>query len=191
MFMPKNALRRYLPKPSEVRQMSALKPLGSWLRNPEIWHLHRRSVAGACFVGLFCAFIPLPFEMLIAAVLAILFRVNLPMSIALVWITNPITIAPIFYFTYRLGAWLLGMEIEVSSVELSLHWLQQNLSQIGYPLIFGSLVCGWVAGVTGFVIVRVGWRIMVLRRWRKRRAERKARQTSPPPSSLSQTDDRI
>ena len=189
IFMPKNALRRYLPMPSDVRQMSALKPLGGWLRNPEIWHLHRRSVAGACFVGLFCAFVPLPFQMLIAGVLAVLFRVNLPISIALVWVTNPVTIAPIFYFTYRLGAWLLGMEIEVSAVELSFEWLRSNLSQIGYPLIFGSLVCGWVAGVTGFVIVRVAWRIIVLRRWDKRRRARKTR--TPSDSSLTQTDDRV
>jgi uncharacterized protein (DUF2062 family) len=176
--MPKSVLHRYLPKPTDVRKMSALKPLGAWLSNPEIWHLHRRSVAGATFVGLFCAFIPLPAQMLIAGVLAIAFRINLPVSIALVWITNPITIAPIFYFTYRLGAWLLGMELETSSIEPTFSWMTDNLAKIGYPLIFGSLVCGWVAGVTGFVLVRVAWRLHVLRRWSERRKKRKQRKHS-------------
>ena len=73
-----------------------------------------------------------------------------------------------FYFTYRLGAWLLNIEVEVDGIELSWAWLSENLTNIGYPLIFGSLVCGWVAGVTGFVLVRVAWRFHVISRWRAR-----------------------
>ncbi|MEM8769349.1 MAG: DUF2062 domain-containing protein, partial [Pseudomonadota bacterium] len=44
---------------------------------------------------------------------------------------------------------------------------------IGYPLIFGSLLCGWVAGVTGFVLVRVAWRFHVISRWRERKTRRR------------------
>jgi len=170
--MPKNLLRRYLPNPSEVRRHPALKPVSKWLQDPEIWHLHKRSVAGAAFIGLFCAFLPIPFQMLVAAGLAIFSHCNLPLSMALVWITNPLTIPPIFYFTYRLGAWLLDVDVQVQAIELSWDWWRENLGRIGYPLIFGSLVCGWVSGVTGFVLVRVAWRFHVLRRWRERQAKR-------------------
>ena len=173
-FMPKKFLRRYLPERHKVSEHPALKPVSKWLRNPEIWHLHRRSVSGATFIGLFCAFLPIPFQMLLASALAIIWRCNLPLAFALVWITNPLTIPPIFYFTYRLGAWLLGMEVEVSSIELSWNWLAENLTTIGYPLLFGSLVCGWVAGVSGFVIVRILWRFHVVRRWRERKSRRQA-----------------
>ena len=173
--MPRNILRRYLPDPGKVSENPALRPVGKWLKNPEIWHMHRRSIAGATFIGLFCAFVPIPFQMLLAAFLAIVARCNLPLSVALVWISNPITIGPMFYFTYRLGAWLLSMDVAVSSVELSFSWLIENLDDIGYPLIFGSLLCGWVAGVTGFVLVRVSWRLHVISRWRERRASRAAR----------------
>ena len=173
--MPRNILRRYLPDPSEVSGNPALRPVSKWLKNPEIWHLHRRSVAGAAFIGLFCAFLPVPFQMLIAAALAIMSRCNLPLSVALVWISNPITFTPMFYFAYRLGAWLLNIEVQVDSIELSWDWITNNLANIGYPLIFGSLICGWVAGVTGFVLVRVGWRLHVISRWRERKARRRAR----------------
>ena len=55
----------------------------------------------------------------LASVLAIVSRCNLPVAFALVWITNPLTIPPMFYFAYRLGAWLLGMDVEIDSIELS------------------------------------------------------------------------
>jgi len=61
----------------------------------------------------------------------------------------------------------------VQSIELSADWLWGNLGTIGYPLIFGSLVCGWVCGVTAFVITRVVWRWRVIAQWRKRRARLK------------------
>ncbi len=172
--MPKKLLLRYLPHRDAISEHRALKPVSRWLRNPEIWHLHRRSVSGATFIGLFCAFLPIPFQMLIASLLAIVSRCNLPVASALVWITNPLTIPPMFYFAYRLGAWLLGMDVEIDGIELSWAWLSDNLSTIGYPLIFGSLVCGWVAGVSGFVVVRVLWRLHVLRRWRERKERRRA-----------------
>ena len=174
--MPRKFLRRYLPSPSEVSAYRALRPVSRWLKNPELWHISRRSVAGAAFVGLFCAFVPVPFQMLIAAALAVVVRCNLALSVALVWISNPITIPPLFYFTYRLGAWLLDMKVEVTAIELSWDWLSTNLANIGYPLLFGSLLCGWVAGVTAFVLVHLVWRLHVTSRWRERKARRRARQ---------------
>ncbi len=109
-------------------------------------------------------------QMVIAAVLAIYSRCNLPISVALVWITNPLTIPPMFYFAYRLGAWLLNMQLTVESIDLSVDWLWDNLGTIGYPLLFGSLVIAWVSGVSGFVVTRVVWRWHVISRWRARRA---------------------
>ena len=173
--MPKQLLKRYLPSPQSIRENSSLRPLAPLLKHPDIWHLNRRSVAGAAFIGLFCCFLPIPFQMVVAGALAVLFRCNLPISIALVWISNPLTIPPMFYFTYRLGAWLLDMQLEVEAIDLSLGWLADNFVHIGYPLIFGSLLCGWVSGVTGFVVVRVLWRLHVVSRWRERMARRRAR----------------
>ena len=173
--MPKDLLRRYLPSARSVRESRALRPISKWLHNPEIWHLHRRSVSGAAFIGLFCAFLPIPFQTLVAGALALGFRCNLPLSVALVWITNPITIPPMFYFSYRLGAWLLGIQVEVDSVEISWSWLGDNLSNIGYPLLCGSLVCGWVSGLTAMVVVRLLWRVHVVRSWKERRKQRQER----------------
>jgi uncharacterized protein (DUF2062 family) len=178
--MPRYLLKNYLPKPAELRKHKMLKPVAHLLHVDEIWHLNRRSVAGAVFIGLFTAFIPLPGQMIIAAFLAIGARCNIAIAIALVWITNPFTIPPIFYFSYRLGAWLLNMQLEADSIELA--WLWSNFGAIGYPLIFGSLVCGWVTGITGWVLTRVLWRLHVITRWHARR-ERIAMRKSPTPKN--------
>ena len=167
--MPRKQLQQYLPSPAKIRENPALKPVAHLLGRPEIWHLNRRSVAGAVFIGLFCAWLPIPSQMVVAAVLAIYSRCNLPISVALVWITNPLTIPPMFYFAYRLGAWLLDMQLTVASVDLNLESLWDNLGTIGYPLLFGSLVCAWVSGVSGFVVTRVVWRWHVISRWQARR----------------------
>jgi uncharacterized protein (DUF2062 family) len=172
--MPRRFIRKYLPSPSALRESAALRPLGERLHDPLLWHLHRRSVAGAVFIGLFCAFLPLPLQMLIAGAVAVIARCNLPLSVALVWITNPVTFGPMFFFAYKLGAWLLNSEPVVHKFEVSASWLLEQLSLIWQPLLLGSLVCGWVAGVTGFVAVHVAWRLHVVRRWRERRLRRAA-----------------
>ena len=187
--MPKKFLRRHLPDADKIRANPALKPVSFLLDRTEIWHLHRRAAAGATFIGLFCAFVPIPTQMLLAAVLAVIFRCNLPISVALVWITNPLTFPPMFYFAYRLGAWLLDMRLETDSVPMDFDWWVSNLDNIGIPMLFGALVCGWVAGVTGFVVVRVLWRFHVIRRWKERRARHRQsppgqlRRAVPPPGS--------
>jgi len=116
--MPKKPLSRYLPDAEKVRANPALRPVSYLLDRKEIWHLHRRSAAGAAFIGLFCAFVPIPAQMLLAAVLAVVFRCNLPMSVGLVWVSNPLTFPPLFYFAYRLGAWLLDMRLETDSAPM-------------------------------------------------------------------------
>lgn len=182
--MPKETLRRYLPDADKIRASSALRPLGVLLHNPEIWHLNRRGVAGAAFIGLFCAFLPIPFQMLPAGILVVALRCNLPIAFALVWISNPFTIAPIFYLTYRAGAWLLDMRIEAETIELSFSWTLANLARIGYPLMVGSLLCGSIAGASGFVLARLLWRAHIIQRWRRRRRRRRrVRDASPQPDS--------
>ena len=120
-------------------------------------------------MGLFSAFIPVPSQMLQAAIIAIYFRVNLPISVALVWITNPITIPPMIYGSYRVGAWVLGNDVTELQVELSLDWVLANFVAIGKPLFVGSVICGLIAGSIGFTASHFIWRNRVMRQWRKRR----------------------
>ena len=105
--MPRRLFKRYMPDPESIRSQKSLRFLGKLTHDPNLWHLNRHSVSRAMAAGLFAAFIPMPMQMLLAAGLAVWIRSNLPISVGLVWLTNPITMPPVFYCTYKLGAWLM------------------------------------------------------------------------------------
>ncbi len=173
--MPKRFIKRYLPDHHQIREHKHLRVFGALLHDPNLWHLNRRSVAGAFAVGLFCAFLPIPMQMVVAAAAAILFRVNLPVSVVLVWITNPLTMAPIYYFAYRLGAWVIGQPLQVVPDEFSFEQLLNGLGAVWFPLLLGCFLLSGVSAVVGYFTVRGLWRLYVVRQWRrkKRRLERR------------------
>lgn len=171
--MPKRIIKRYMPNPQTIRNHKHLQFLGSLLHDPNIFHLNRRSVSGAFSVGLFMAFVPVPFQMVLAAIGAIVMRVNLPISITLVWITNPFTMPPIFYGAYKVGTWILQTPVRDIQFELSTQWLMHELTEIWQPFLLGCFVSGVVFAVLGNVSIRLFWRLQVTRNWQKRRQKRR------------------
>ena len=170
--MPRRFIKRYLPNEATIKAHPSLSRLGSALHNPNLWHLNRNSVALAFLVGIFCAFLPVPMQMLIAAGLAILIHSNLPISVGLVWITNPLTMPPIFYFAYLVGSWLLGDTTSELEFTLTIEWITHELSTIWLPLLLGSLVCGVFFSVLSYLTVRWMWAWHVGKNWRLRKSNR-------------------
>lgn len=166
--MPRKFIKRFLPNHETIKKQRVLKVFGNVLYNPNLWNLNRRSAAGAFAVGLFMAFVPLPSQMIMAAGLAIIFSVNLPLSIALVWISNPITMPILFYGAYKLGAWLLNTPPQLFHFELSWAFLSSQMSTIGPPLILGCTICAIVSALIGYISIRLIWRFSVIRSWQKR-----------------------
>ena len=170
--MPKNLIKRFIPSDETLKNHKALGIFGKLLFAPNLWHLNKRSFSGAFAVGLFCAFLPMPFQMVVSAAGALLFRVNLAVSVALVWVTNPITIPPIFYFAYLVGTWILNLPAADIEFSLSVEWMQSELSAIWQPLLLGSLVCGIISAILGNLFARMLWRYLVVKSWQKRKQKR-------------------
>lgn len=173
--------RRFLPHHETVKNQRWLKPFGNWLQQPNLWQLHRRSVAGGVAVGFFCGLIPGPMQMMGAALLAVLFRVNLPVALITTLYTNPFTIVPLYMLAYELGAWVSGMHSGMAVVQPSfpeLHW--QNLLHemwdwmvmLGKPFLIGLPLLALSLSVIGYVAVRVSWRVAVILKWRARKRRR-------------------
>ncbi|MCL1136989.1 DUF2062 domain-containing protein [Shewanella pneumatophori] len=169
--MPKKFIEKFMPKPETLREHKHLRMFGDLLLKPNLWTLNRHSAPGAFAVGLFVAWLPMPFQMVLAAALAILFNVNLPLSVALVWITNPITMPFMFYIAYLLGATLLGHEPQAFNFEASWHWVQASLETIGPPFLLGCVVLAGVFALLGYFVINTLWKYSVLFKWKNRYKE--------------------
>jgi len=175
--MPKKFIKRYLPDHEKIRGHKHLQIFGSLLHDPNLWHLNRRSVVGAVTVGLFSAWIPVPFQMVIAAAIAIPARVNLPVSVALVWVTNPLTMPPLYYFAYKVGTWVLQMPSRPFHFELTFQWLAEELGTVWHPFLLGCAIQGVLSAAVGNLLMRGLWRVHIIRyvQRRRRAAARRAR----------------
>ena len=146
---------------------------GKVILNANLWALNRRAVAKAFMVGLFSAWVPVPFQMVLGAAGAILFNANLPLSVALVWITNPLTMPILYYFSYRVGLLALNLPPSDFNFELSYEWLSSGLMYIWQPFLLGCFICGVISAAAGYVTINSLWRYSVLKH---RSQKRKARQ---------------
>ncbi|MCG6937823.1 MAG: DUF2062 domain-containing protein [Gammaproteobacteria bacterium] len=162
--MPRKFFQRFLPHHRTIKENKTLQIFGKWLHEPNLWHLSRRSVAGAFAVGLFCAWVPVPFQMVLGAGGAIIFGTNLPLSVALVWITNPVTVPPMFYFAYLVGTWIVGAPVTDFSFELTFDWLLNELSAIWKPFLVGCFTMASASSLLGYLSIQAIWRYMVLKR---------------------------
>lgn len=165
----KQFLQRYLPDPHQLREHKSLRFLGEWLHDPWLWHFNRRATVRGLAVGAFYAFVPFPWQMLLAAITAVWLRFNLPVAVAMVWITNPLTLPPIVFVNYRFGAWLLDSPAGDWTFEPSLDWLLERAGDVGLPLLVGSMATAVVAGVATFIIAHLLWRWHIISRFRRRR----------------------
>ncbi|MGB5830384.1 MAG: DUF2062 domain-containing protein [Thiohalocapsa sp.] len=157
-----------MPNPREILHSKYLQVFGTLLHDPNLWHLNRRSASGAVALGLFVMYMPPIGQMLMAAAGAIKFRVNLPISVSLVWLTNPITIPPMFYLAYVIGAWLLGQPIRTFEPSFWLDW--HNWLGVVGPVLLGSLICATFCSVTGYLTIQILWRWSLIRHLQSRRA---------------------
>ena len=174
---PKQKLQRYFSNRDAILNSRVGKWLGERLHDPEIWHFGRRAVAGAVGLGFFVAFMPVPMHMLIAATLALMLRINLPVALAAVWINNPITVAPMIMFALKVGGWVTAHEVQFSEMHFDASWANVSalFAQLWEPLVVGCLLCGLGAGAIGNFSVRGLWRLHVLYRCHQRRQGRRAR----------------
>jgi uncharacterized protein (DUF2062 family) len=157
---------------------------GPWLQHHNLWHLHRRSVAGGVAVGMFAGLIPgsNPVQFLAASLLAIAFKVNLPISVVVTLYSNPFTILPLYYVAFKLGELVfLHRGGELPDIALSLEgkgfreWIPVAIDWIagvGKPLLVGLPILAVILSVLGYIIVDASWKLHVRREWRRRQLRR-------------------
>lgn len=176
--MPKKLLKKLFPNLDAMRHNQSLEMFGHAGREPNLWHLNRRSVSRGIALGLFCAFVPIPGQMILAAALAIIVRANIPLAVIFVWVSNPITMPALFFTAYKFGTILLGVDLQPFQFEFSLNWLFTELQDRWQPFLVGCISFGALVSAVAYVIVQVYWRSYVSNVWQKRKYSKRAKDIS-------------
>lgn len=171
--MPKKLIKRWLPDEKSIKENKYMAIFGDVLHDANLWHLNRRSASRAFGIGIFMCFIPVPFQMILAAASAILLHGNLPLAVALVWLTNPVTMPAIFYGCYVVGSWFFEKPEQAFAFEPTWQWVLDSLNTIGPPFFLGCAICAVVGGIISYFAINALWRISIRKQWQKR-CERRA-----------------
>jgi uncharacterized protein (DUF2062 family) len=169
--MPRRFFKRLSRQRHSLKERWFMRPFQAVLHHPEYWSLNRRSVTRAVALGMFCAFIPLPVQMPFAAVGAVLFRINVPVAIAGVFVTNPLTTVPIFYAAYWIGCFMLGQPSDRFSFEMSWQWVQSDLLPVWKPFLLGCFALGVGSALLSYVLLGSLWHLSLVRQYYERKRE--------------------
>lgn len=118
-----------------------------------------------------------------AALVAIVFRINLPLALVTTLYTNPFTFVPLYLAAYWLGGQILGIaghpaqaaafvpppEVSLAAIAPGLRALASWLGQLGLPLVVGVPTLASLFAVLGYLAVRIAWRVYLLKKIRRRR----------------------
>lgn len=125
-----------------------------------------RSIALGTAIGVFIAFTPtVGFQMalvlIVAAICRPLFRFNQIAGLIAVYISNPITTVPIYWFCYKLGTVFVEGSLtqdafaDLMTYEGFAEWCQTLgaiVWQMGWPLILGSTIVATICGIISYPI---------------------------------------
>lgn len=152
-------IRKTLKKTSKNEKLRSL--IQKYKIPPEYLSTNRKMVSRAVLLGLFIAFIPMPFQMLAVLAFIPFFKFNVPIGLAMCWLSNPLTMPPMYYIEYLTGSLILGIKPE--PVEMTLEWFSHNLDNIFIPLYVGTSVYAVFGSLLAYWAVNHFWRSSVHR----------------------------
>ncbi len=135
--------------------MLGLKKIRDKLHEAIAEETNEKSLAAGFAVGVFFSFTPLvSLHMVLALLVAVIFRLSKVAAVAGAWVNNPYTMPFVFYACFRLGKWILGAHIPTPAFdELQLAAILKAAKPYAAPLFLGTTVVGVIAALLAYVIV--------------------------------------
>jgi uncharacterized protein (DUF2062 family) len=187
--------RDNVPSRESLEKNRFIRPVAHRVLAPELWRFTRRSVPRGVALGLLVGiFLLIPgIQMAGAALLALPVRANVPIAVAMTFLSNPATTPFLVGLSLYVGNMMLGRSTDISRF-MSLidqhagwrEWLGWLLSETAPALILGLFVVSVIAAAIGYLIASVAWRARIGAKWKARsveRAERLAEVVSPVPAA--------
>ena len=146
-------LRKTLKKTSKSEKLKSF--IKKYKIPAEYLSTNRKMVSKAVFIGLFIAFIPMPMQMALVLAMMPFFKFNVPIALAMCWISNPLTMPPMYYIEYLTGSFVLGTKI--APVEMSVEWFSNNMDNIFIPLYTGTIIFSIVGSSLAYWAINHFW----------------------------------
>jgi uncharacterized protein (DUF2062 family) len=151
-----------------------LRPFSRHVLAPSLWRFNRRSVPRGVALGIVTGIL-FPFaHMLVAAILSVPARANVPTAVGITLLNNPLTIPPLWVAAYRIGRSVMRLDAAVpgrpiaSNVAQNAGWLHWLVAQGGPATIVGLVIIAAVLSVVGYAATALGWRLWISRKWQTR-----------------------
>lgn len=174
---------RFLKHPRKLRERPVMRWFARHFLDKQVWKPTQHTFAGGMAVGSFITLQLLPIQMPTATILCAIFRVNIPIALALCWVSNPVTVPILVPLEYAIGKWFLAFYTAVPTTPFPDHlpdsaveaWMV--LKEHAPVMLIGGVVLGAVCAVLGYVISWAVWGWL-----QQRAAAKKAREPDAPAS---------
>jgi uncharacterized protein (DUF2062 family) len=115
-----------------------------------------RAIAGGAAIGVVIAFTPtIGIQALLSLAIATLLNANRPVSIVPIWITNPVTIPPIYALTYYIGS-RVWPGPDPAAVATALRQAAAELAQLDFFALRAQLDVFLDLGLDVFIAMWIG-----------------------------------
>lgn len=170
--------RENVPTRESLAENRLIQPMAHRVLAPELWRFTRRSVPRGVALGLMVGiFLLIPgVQIAGAAMLALPLRANVPLAVAMTFLSNPATTPFIAGLSLYVGSFLLGRTTDMSRfVALIEHhaglreWTTWLLSETAPALVVGLLIVSAVTAAIGYFVSDWLWRARVAHKWTVRR----------------------
>ena len=175
-------LGRNMPTRETFERIRWLRPVAHRVLAPKLWRFHRRSVPRGVALGVLVGVLIPVAQTVVAALLALPARANVPVAALTTFITNPFTTPPLWIGAYWLGSWMLAVDAMTETQPLGTQvqseagdWLLWLTSTAAPATALGLVVIAAIGASIGYLLGSFGWRWWIARKWAARVQARRAR----------------
>ncbi len=173
---------RHIPTREQLERNRFVRPFAHRILHSELWRFTRRSVPRGVALGLFVGvMIPLA-HFVVATLLAVFVRANIPAALAATFVGFPVVYVFIVALAYQIGNWLLHVDASTAIQPLTETMQATNtgtflerLTGAGTDTALGLFVIAAVLSSVGYLVTGFGWRWWVGRKRRRRLADARER----------------
>jgi len=172
---------RTMPTRDQMERSRFIRPFAHRVLASELWRFTRRSVPRGVALGMVVGILLPIAQIVIAALLSLTVRANVPVAALTTFVTNPFTTPLIWALSYKVGEWLLHIDgmihgspvdrlLQVTDFWQFIEWLTDE----GRVLAFGLVVVSIVAAAVSYVIAGFAWGAWIRAKRRRHIAARAA-----------------